>query len=188
MPAHFFQSMADEDLAGIIAFLRTLEPAKKPTPKVTAMTIPRAAVPDLPPITAPVPLPPAGDELARGKYIVTLANCHTCHSPTQKTLPLKERTLAGGVSFTTPFGAFVSANITPDPETGVGKWTKEDFRKLFRTGVRKSGAQLTANFMPWYIYKNMTDADLDAVIAYLRSLPAVKNDVTNIKNQFQLGG
>jgi mono/diheme cytochrome c family protein len=188
MPAHFFQSMADDDLAGIIAYLRSLEPAKKPTQKNTVMTIERSVIPDLPKIIAPIPLPSSDDPVARGKYIVTLANCHTCHSPTQKTEPISGRMLAGGVHFTTPFGAFVSANITPDPESGVGKWSKEDFYKLFRTGVRKGGAQLTANFMPWYIYKNMTDADLDAVIAYLRSIPAVKNDVHALPNQFQLGG
>jgi len=188
MPSHFFQSMADEDLAGLIAFLRTLPPVKKPTEQQTVMTIERSSVPSLPPIVAPVPLPPEGDKVARGKYIATLANCHTCHSPTQKGQPLKERTLAGGVSFTTPFGAFVSPNITPDPETGVGKWTNEDFKTLFRTGKRKSGPQIVANFMPWYVYKNMTDADLDAVIAYLRSLPPVKNDVSKLPNQFQLGG
>jgi mono/diheme cytochrome c family protein len=188
MPAHFFQNMADEDLAGLIAYLRSLEPAKKPTQKATAMTIERSSIPDLPKITAPVPLPPPNDPVARGKYIVTLANCNTCHSPTQKGEFISGRMLAGGVSFTTPFGAFVSPNITPDPETGVGKWSKEDFYRLFRTGVRKSGAHLTKNFMPWYIYKNMTDADLDAVIAYLRSIPAVTNNTNAVANQFQLGG
>ncbi len=188
MPSHFFQSMADQDLGDLIAYLRTVPAAKKPTEQKTVMTIERSVVPSLPVLDGGVPLPPASDPVARGKYIVTLANCHTCHSPTQKGQPLKERTLAGGVSFTTPFGAFVSPNITSDSDTGVGTWSNEDFKTLFRTGKRKSGAQIVANFMPWYIYKNMTDADLDAIIAYLRTLPAVKNDVTSVKNQFQLGG
>jgi mono/diheme cytochrome c family protein len=188
MPAHFYRSMADTDLDALIAFLRALPAQKKSSDTATQLDMPRSALPRVPALSAPVSAPPEGDPVARGKYIVTLANCITCHAPTAKGQPLPDRFLAGGVAFTTPFGSFVTPNITPDPETGIGQHTDAELVRLFREGKRKDGKQLMMNFMPWYIYRNMTDADLADVIAFLRSLPAVKNDVKLAENQFPLGG
>jgi len=187
MPAHLYRNMADDDLRALTAFLRSLPPQKKPTDRVTQLDMPRSALPRLPELGGPVAGPPPGDAVARGKYIVTLANCITCHSPTQKGQLLEPRFLAGGVAFTTPFGNFVSPNITPDAETGIGRHSDADLVRLFREGMQKNGKQVFANFMPWYVYRNMTDEDLAAVIAYLRSLPPVKNDVRLAENQYPLG-
>lgn len=188
MPAHLYQNMADTDLDALIAFLRSLPPQKKPTARVTQLDMPRSALPRLPALTEPVPAPLETDPVARGKYIVTLANCITCHSPTTRGKPVDGRFLAGGVAFTTPFGNFVAPNITPDMETGIGNHTDQELLRLFREGKLKTGKQVFANFMPWYVYRNMSDADLAAVIAFLRSVPAVKLDVRLAENQHPLGG
>jgi mono/diheme cytochrome c family protein len=188
MPAHLYQSMADADLTALIAFLRSLPPQKKPTERVTQLDMPRSALPRLPELAGPVAAPPTEDPVARGKYIVTLANCITCHSPTAKGKLLEGRFLAGGVAFTTPFGSFVSPNITSDPDTGIGRHSDADLVRLFREGTLRNGKQVFANFMPWYVYRNMTDADIAAVIAFLRSAPAINNDTHLAENQFPLGG
>ena len=187
MPSHYFQAMSDEDLEGIVAFLRSLPPTPKASTQQTTLDFPREALPKLPPITAPVP-PPSSDPVARGAYLVRLANCRTCHSPTKGGQEIQERFLAGGVYFTTPFGSFPTPNLTPDPETGLGAWTDDEIKTLLTTGVRKNGQRVVANFMPWWIYRNMAPADLDAIVAYLRSLPAVKSDRYLPENQFPLGG
>jgi mono/diheme cytochrome c family protein len=188
MPSHLYQKLADADLDALIVFLRSLPAQKKPTDRVTELDMPRSALPRLPALAGPVSAPPASDPVARGQYIVALANCITCHAPTVKGQALGDRFLAGGVAFTTPFGTFVSPNITPDPETGIGLYTDAELERLLREGKRKDGKQVIANFMPWYVYRNLTQADVAAVIAYLRSLPAVRNDVRLAENQFPLGG
>ena len=187
MPAHYFQAMSDEAVDGIVAFLRSLPPTPKPTTEVTTLQIPRDAIPKLPPITAAVPPSPT-DPVGRGAYLVRLANCRTCHSPTKGGQEIQERFLAGGVYFTTPFGSFPTPNLTPDPETGLGAWTDDQIKTLLTTGVRKSGQRVVANFMPWWIYKNLAPSDLDAIVAYLRSLTPVKNNIYLAENQFPLGG
>lgn len=187
MPSHFFQSMSDKDFDALVVYLQSLEPQKKPTDVKTEMTIPRSALPPLPPVTMPVAEPPANDPIARGKYFVTLANCITCHSPTGGGQELPGKHLAGGVLFQTPFGTFSTPNVTSDRDTGIGKYTDDELVRLFRTGVKRDGQKLLFNFMPWWIYKNMTDADLSAVISYLRTIPAVSNDVQRQENQIPLG-
>ena len=187
MPSHYFQAMSDEDLDGIVAFLRSLPPTPKPSTVVTTLQMPRESLPKLPPITAAVPPSPT-DPVGRGAYLVRLANCRTCHSPTKGGQEIQERFLAGGVYFTTPFGSFPTPNLTPDPETGLGAWTDDEIKTLLTTGVRKNGQRVVANFMPWWIYRNMAPADLDAIVAYLRSLPPVKSDRYLPENQFPLGG
>jgi mono/diheme cytochrome c family protein len=187
MPSHYFQAMSDEDLAGIVAFLRSLPPTPMASDQRTVLAIDRKVLPMLPPITEVVP-PSSMEPVKRGEYLVTLANCRTCHSPTLKGQEIPERFLAGGVLFTTPIGSFPVPNITPDDETGIGGWTDEEIKTVLTTGKRKSGPQVIANLMPWWLYRNLTDGDLNAIVAYLRSLKAVRNDITKPENHFPLGG
>jgi mono/diheme cytochrome c family protein len=187
MPSHYFQAMADEDLDGIVAFLRSLPPTPMASENRTQLALDRKTLPPLPPITKPVP-PSSVDPVKRGEYLVRLANCRTCHSPTTKGQEIPERFLAGGVFFTTPFGSFPTPNITPDKETGIGAWTDDEVKAVLTQGKRKSGVQVIANLMPWWLYRNLTDDDLNAIVAYLRSLKPVKNDITKSENHFPLGG
>lgn len=187
MPSHYFQAMSDEDLEGIVAFLRSLPPTPMASDRRTELKIERSTIPTLPAITAPV-TPPPPDPVKRGEYLVRLANCRTCHSPTKQGQEIPDRFLAGGVFFTTPFGSFPTPNITPDPVTGIGSWTDEEIKTVLTEGRRKSGAQVLANLMPWWLYRNLTDDDLNAIVAYLRSLDAVNNDIYKPENQFPLGG
>ena len=111
----------------------------------------------------PVPL------LNRGEYVFRAAGCFGCHTDDKH----GGSALAGGRALNTPFGTFYSPNITPDPTTGIGKWSEQDFTRALRTGVGRNNEQLYPAF-PYASYTQMSDEDMHALWAYLRSRPAVK--------------
>jgi len=116
-------------------------------------------------------------KIARGKYLAQLGGCGDCHTPGYFFgKPDAARYLGGSdVGFQGPDGSVVvGPNLTPDPQTGLGKWTAEDIAKALRTGVRPDGRVLSP-IMPWPALANMTQQDMDALIAFLKSLPPVNN-------------
>jgi mono/diheme cytochrome c family protein len=114
----------------------------------------------------------------RGGYLVnTIMACGNCHTPKgQDGTPINDRQLSGGMHFDTPSFDATASNITPDTETGIGTWSDADIKKLLTTGVRPNGVPAAA-IMAVNFYKLLTPGDLDAIVAYLRSVPAVKNTV-----------
>jgi mono/diheme cytochrome c family protein len=121
----------------------------------------------------------ADSEIARGKYLVTLAGCNDCHTPGYFLgKPDFSRALSGSdVGFTIPgLGAFVGRNLTPDKETGLGDWTDDQIIAAITAGVRPDGRRL-APIMPYEGLSHLTSDDAKAIVAYLRSLPPVKNAV-----------
>jgi mono/diheme cytochrome c family protein len=118
-------------------------------------------------------------QLARGKYLVTLGGCTDCHTPGHFFGdPDMTRFLGGSdVGFAIPgFGTFVGRNLTPDKETGLGSWTRDQIATAFTTGARPDGRML-APVMPWAAYSQLTKADALAIAAYLQSLPPVRREV-----------
>src|SRR5262245_42349771 len=115
--------------------------------------------------------------LERGKYlmqgIVACGNCHTQNTP-QGPMPGME--LAGGTKFEEGFGISYAANITPDPETGIGKWTDEQIIAAIRDGKRPDGS-IIGPPMPSVLYRDVSDEDVKAIVAYLRSVKPVVNKV-----------
>ena len=105
--------------------------------------------------------PPPGDA-HRGGYIVRLAGCHACHTDSARNGP----PLAGGVELKTPFGTFHVPNITPDAETGIGRWSRGDFMRAMREGVAPDGRHYYPAF-PYTSYTRMTERDLVDLKAYL---------------------
>ena len=84
---------------------------------------------------------------------------------------------ATSTAWSGPSGVSYSANLTPDPETGLGKWTRRDFVNTIRTGRRMGRGRKVLPPMPISAYKNFNDEDLEAIFAYLQSVPAVQNRV-----------
>jgi mono/diheme cytochrome c family protein len=118
-------------------------------------------------------------QLARGQYLVTLGSCTDCHTPGHLLgKPDMTRFLGGSdVGFAIPgLGTFVGRNLTPDKETGLGSWTREQVATAFTTGVRPDGRVL-APVMPWAAFSQLTKADALAIAAYLQSLPPVRQEV-----------
>jgi mono/diheme cytochrome c family protein len=121
----------------------------------------------------------ADPQVERGKYLVTIASCNDCHTPGYFLgKPDFSRTLAGSdVGFTIPgLGAFVGRNLTPDKETGLGNWTDDQIVSAITAGIRPDGRRL-APVMPWKGLSHLSSDDAYAIVAYLRSLPPIKNAV-----------
>ena len=115
----------------------------------------------------------------RGKYLVNLAGCNDCHTPGYFLgKPDMTRYLGGSdVGFELPgLGVFHGPNLTPDKETGLGGWTDTQIVAALQTGKRPDGREL-APIMPWHAFAKLTRQDVDAIVAFLRSIPAVKNKV-----------
>lgn len=113
----------------------------------------------------------------RGDYLVnTIMSCGNCHTPKGPKGPVLERAFSGGLTFDTPGFKVTASNITPDKETGIGAWSDDDIRKALTDGVRPNGVTI-APIMPSAFYKGMPRSDLDAVVAYLRSVKPIKNKV-----------
>jgi mono/diheme cytochrome c family protein len=106
--------------------------------------------------------------VAHGKILATAGNCASCH-----TVRDGER-FAGGLAIATPFGTVYSSNITPDPVTGIGNWSREAFARAMHEGVGRDGAHLFPVF-PFDHFTRITDEDVAALYAYLMTLPAVRN-------------
>ena len=115
----------------------------------------------------------------RGQYLVTLAGCSDCHTPGGMLGTPDPKRLLGGsdVGFGDPAsGVWVGQNLTPDPETGLGKWTTDEIVAALAKGRRPDGRELS-QMMPWPALSHLTPEDARAIAAYLQSLPPVKNAV-----------
>jgi mono/diheme cytochrome c family protein len=110
-------------------------------------------------------------QIERGRYLAVLSDCASCH-----TVPGSNRPLAGGRPIETPFGNIVAPNITPDPETGIGSWSDEQFDAAVRQGIRPNGSRLYPA-MPYNAYTKMSRNDVLAIRAYLNTVTPVHNAV-----------
>ncbi|MBI5262186.1 MAG: molybdopterin-dependent oxidoreductase [Bradyrhizobium sp.] len=121
----------------------------------------------LAPITRPDPSVYSAATIARGEQLAALGNCAVCHTTVGGT------TNAGGRALETPFGTIFSTNITPDVETGIGAWSYPAFERAMREGIHRDGRHLYPAF-PYTHYARTSDADLQALYAYLMAQPAVQ--------------
>jgi mono/diheme cytochrome c family protein len=116
-----------------------------------------------------------GAVLERGRYLVEVTGaCGNCHTPMGPQGPVPGQHLAGGTVFDEPPFRAVAPNITPDPETGIGRWTDAQLARAIREGKRPDGTTIGPP-MPMGLYRGLSDADLAAMVAYLRTVPAVRN-------------
>ena len=121
--------------------------------------------------------------IERGSYLVnTILACGNCHTPKSADgVPIAQRELSGGLSFTTPAFNATASNITPDRETGIGTWTDAEIKRALTEGARPNHGRLAnvplAAVMPVSFYKALLPRDLDAIVAYLRSVKPVRNAV-----------
>jgi len=121
----------------------------------------------------------AETQVERGQYLAHIMDCGGCHNIGAFTpAPNVETPLAGsGIGFQIPgMGTFYPANLTPDEATGLGKWSDDEIIMAFTTGIRPDGRQL-APIMPWMSYGHINAEDATALVAYLRSLQPVSNQV-----------
>lgn len=169
MPYGRFSSMSVQEAYDVAAWLMSLDPIANDVPEreltgeVAAFTLANP-----PADTAPT------EPVARGQQLETLAACGGCHSPRNEDgSPKPDMMLAGA-----PLRDAFAANITPDEETGIGSWTEEQIAAYMKTGARPDGTQ-AEGAMAQQIerrFSKLNDADAAAIAAFLKSIPAVKND------------
>lgn len=184
MPYTRFNTMSEEDVLSVIAYIRTLKPVEN-TPPETKLNFPlNLIVRTIPMKRTPQPEPDTSDIYAYGKYLVNAASCIECHTQQVKGEPLAGMEFAGGFAFPFPDKSVVrSANITPDEETGIGAWSETDFITKFKFFDTPEAKTLKASdigyqsMMPWAMYAGMTEKDLRAIYKFLRTVKPVKNHV-----------
>ena len=127
---------------------------------------------------------PPSVNATRGKYLVTaVLSCGDCHTtPQANGLPSFDPKdfLAGGRAFIVPFGnatqKFFAKNLSSDKETGIGNWTNDQIKRAITRGIDDQGQALFP-VMPYYVFANLSDDDLESIVRFLRTLPATKNEV-----------
>jgi mono/diheme cytochrome c family protein len=176
MPFRAFRHLSDEELASLVVYLRTLPPVKKQR-QATEIIVPVLwLIKGQPqPLTAPVPEPDQSDPVKRGKHLFDVGDCGGCHTPVnERHEPLPGMELAGGQEFRGPWGVTRSSNITPHA-SGIAHYNEELFVRTMRTG--NIGGRRLSPLMPWSVVRNLTDADLKAMWAYLKTVKPVAHDV-----------
>jgi mono/diheme cytochrome c family protein len=178
MPYGHFRTMSDEDLASIVVYLRSLPPVRNPLPKTEIIFPVKYLIRAAPePVNDPVPPPDLSTPAKRGEYLTRMASCVTCHTPQERGQSNMKLLFAGGFTFNVgPLPSVTSANITPDP-SGIAYYDENLFLQAMRSG--KVRARELSAVMPWIGYKNMTDEDLKAIFAYLRTVKPVPHRVDN---------
>ncbi|MGA2135352.1 MAG: c-type cytochrome [Bryobacteraceae bacterium] len=176
MPYEHFRHLSDEDLASVVVFLRSLAPVHSDLPPSKLPFLIARLVQAAPhPVTEPVPEPDLSTPARRGAYLAEMAHCTGCHTPLgppPRFQPIAGMEMSGG----SPMAEGVSAaNLTPDA-SGIVYYDEALFIQTIRTGY--VGARKLKH-MPWWTFRNMTDEDLKAVFAYLRTLRPVHHRVDN---------
>ncbi len=184
MPYENYHTMSEEDLFSVVAYLRTLKPIENEVGR-KQLDFPLNFIEKTMPIEVykPFKSPDKSDMKAYGKYLVTLGACIHCHTKAEDGKLVEGMEYAGGGEVKLPFGIIRSANITPDVETGIGSWTKEEFIQRFKSMASEQAKNIEIKqgdfntTMPWTMYAGMTEEDLGAIYEYLHSLKPVKNMV-----------
>jgi hypothetical protein len=166
MPSEVFTHLSQADLGAVIAFLKQVAPVDREVPPSGFGPVGRALLATgkmnilvagkTPHVTPPVSVR-ADTTAAYGRYIADIAGCHGCHG-----YGLSGGRVAG------PPGLPPASNLTP---SGIGSWTEVDLTRALREGKRPDGTQLD-EFMPWKVFRGMTEAEIHALWLYLRSVPA----------------
>ena len=170
MPSRSYRHLADEDVKAIVAYLRSVPPVYNPISAKSHYDEPLPA--SWAPPVGHVEAPPKEDKIAYGAYLAgPVARCMDCHTERRPGEPTRYG--AGGKPFYGPWGISVSANLTPDKTSGLGDWTDAEIERAIRTGVARDGHKLFPP-MPFAAYQNIAANDMAALIAYLRSLPAIE--------------
>jgi mono/diheme cytochrome c family protein len=170
-----FRNLADEDLASIIVYLRSLPPVNNPLPQTQIPDERKTTLTAPPPLTEAVAQPDVSTPVKRGAYLVRIADCQGCHTAWEA--PLNPGFFGGGNEIAMWGQPKVfSQNLTPD-STGIGYYDDVLFRQVLRTGYVK--ARKLSPVMPWIVFTNLNDEDVGAVFAYFRSRRPVSHLVDN---------
>lgn len=179
MATSFFKAMLPRDLDAVVAYLRSLKPVQNEVAAPTyRLPVRHDKYPDA---EAGFTEAMMAEPVRRGAYLVTIGHCMECHSPSDKGVPDFARLGAGGRVFNAQLvqgmpkewtGA-KAANITSHPTAGLGRWSDAEIKRAMTQGISRDGRRLQPP-MAFTWYARMTEADLDAIVAYLRTVPPIE--------------
>ncbi len=169
MPSAFYGILTNSDAGAIVAYVETLAPVKnKVADPIYKMAVDRKPFPGTEKPYLPADL---RDPVKRGFYLVSIGHCMECHTPMTRGQLEFDKIGTGGREFPGPWGVSKSRNITSHKDKGIGGWTDDQIKAAITQGKSKDGSPLKGP-MGYQYYAKMTDADISAVIAYLRTVPA----------------
>ncbi len=170
MPTGFYDIITKRDMSAIVAYLRTLKPIKnKVADPIYKMKQVRQIFPGA---ERPYKEAMFSDRIKHGFYLATIGHCMECHTPMVKGRHDWTKDLGrGGFEFPGPWGVSVSRNITQNKSKGIAAWTDAEIKRAITMGVDKEGKHLKPP-MGYSYYAKMTEADLNDIVAYLRTVPA----------------
>jgi mono/diheme cytochrome c family protein len=173
MPITLYRTLSDADAVAIAKYLRSIPPIRRVVPtSVYKVPLPTSYGPAI----SGTQSPPQTDKIAYGGYLAGMAHCLLCHTPVANSQIDMNRLGAGGRQYLDDEGHIVvSANITSDKTDGIGSWSDEDIKKAITQGINPYGVQLNS-FMPSAHFSGMAPDDLDAIVAYVRTLKPVASN------------
>lgn len=184
MAYHRFGQMSAEDIHAIIAYIRTLPSIAKDNEASQADFPFNLILNTLPKKATLGEIPSKKDPILYGLYLVNAAGCVDCHSQVEKGKVIAGTEFGGGLEFKQPNGSAFAPNITFDKATGIGNWSETEFVNRFKMYADSNyqAPKLTPTDvntpMPWTMYSGMTEDDLKAIYAYLKSLTPIQHQVS----------
>ncbi len=172
MPTGYYKILTPSDLDAIVAYMQSIKPIRNEVPGPVYRAPMEQEV--FPGAENPMSAADLNDKVKRGFYLATIAHCMECHTPMEKGKHLYQTRLGtGGMKFPGPWGESVARNITQHKTAGIGEWTDNEIKRAITQGLRKDGAKLKPP-MGYGYYAKMTEADVDAIVAWLRTVPAMQ--------------
>jgi hypothetical protein len=184
MPYPGYRYLSDVDVMALVAYMNTLPAIRNYVQRSSISFLAATMVKGVPqPVLKTIPpVDKDGGEIY-GEYLVSIAGCEECHTRQKREQPDASMRYAGGRLFATPAGSVYSSNITPDKDTGIGKWDFIRFRDRIHlmqqykdTEYPKVGPE-RFTLMPYIAYSNLTDHDLESIFLYIKSRKAISNFV-----------
>lgn len=173
MPYHFYRILTPGDLEAVASYLQTVKPVNHPVPPPVYKTAAYAA--PLPGAEASIGDAVPADPVTRGFYLATLANCMGCHSRRPDGVQdFKNWWGKGGFEIKGEFGSAVVSNISSHKEKGVGGWTDAELKRALTEGIGRDGRLLKMPMARQAYLSRMTEQDLDALIAWVRTIPPIE--------------
>lgn len=173
MPFAFYRILTPHDLDAVVAYIRSANPVRNevqtPVYKAEAHAVP------VPNAEKPISEDALADPVQRGFYLATIAHCMECHS---RSADGKQDYVngwgRGGFEFKDTWGTARAVNITSHPTAGIGKWTDAEIRRVLVEGIGRDGRKLKPPMARHVYFSRMTDQDLNAIIAWVRTLPPLE--------------
>jgi len=184
MPYAGYRYLSDSDVQSLVAYMNSLPAIRNYVPRSNISFFAAMMVKGVPtPVARSTPDVDSDGGEIYGEYLVSIAGCEECHTPRKFGQADSSMRFAGGRLFAMPAGRVFSSNITPDKDTGIGKWDFIRFRDRMHairenkdTEFPKVGPE-RFTLMPWIAYSNLTDHDLEAILLYIKSRRAISNFV-----------